>query len=201
MKTINKLSDLDINGTYSYADYLTWKFVETVELIRGKIVAMSPAPSRRHQRISGYIEKQMYLFFERKPCAVYHAPFDVRLYNHKKSAKLNKDIFTVVQPDICIICDDSKLDDAGCNGAPDLIVEILSPGNSKKEVTSKFELYEESGVKEYWIVFPDVEILQQFVRNEATDKFEFVKNYASDQTVHSPIFPDFKMDLEKVFAE
>jgi len=90
-------------------------------------------------------------------------PFDVRLLDKNKSSIANKDVYTVVQP---VICDQNKLDEKGCIGAPDLIIEILSPGNSKKENIFKYDLYEEAGVKEYWIVFPSELVLQQFVLNE-----------------------------------
>ncbi len=148
---ISNIADLDLNGTYSYADYLQWRFDETVELIKGKIFKMSPAPNVKHQRISWNLTHIFSNYFWKKPCSAFAAPFDVRLYDPKKSSKNNKDIFTVVQPDICIICDEEKIDDLGCIGAPDLIIEILSKGNSNKEMKNKYELYEENGVKEYWI--------------------------------------------------
>ncbi|GAB4493032.1 MAG: Uma2 family endonuclease [Raineya sp.] len=166
MKYITDISQLDLNGTYSYADYLLWRFEQSVELIKGKIFQMSPAPSVRHQRVSRKIAENFYPYLNNKPCEYFIAPFDVRLLDKKKSKKANKDIYTVVQPDLCIICDKDKLDERGCIGSPDLIVEILSPGNSKKEMKIKYALYEEAGVQEYWIVFPSEYVLQQFVLNE-----------------------------------
>ena len=156
MEKIDNLSQLDLNGTYSYADYLTWQFEQAVELIKGKIFPMA-APNRKHQIISREIHGIMYMFFQKAPCEFYAAPFDVRLYDKKKTIKANKDVFTVVQPDLCIICDETKLDDKGCIGAPDLIVEILSPGNSTKEMRTKKDLYAETGVREYWIIDPEHE--------------------------------------------
>jgi Uma2 family endonuclease len=126
---ITKLSQLDLTKTYSYFDYLTWKFQERVELYKGKIVEMSPAPASRHQRFSAEIGFEIQGFIKNKPCQLFYAPFDVRL---KKNTDDKKNI-TVVQPDICVICDATKIDERGCNGTPDLVVEILSPGNSKKE--------------------------------------------------------------------
>ncbi|MEX0882546.1 MAG: Uma2 family endonuclease, partial [Cyclobacteriaceae bacterium] len=138
-------------GHYSYADYLTWELEEMVELIKGKVFKAAAAPRRMHQKISVMISTKLYNYLENDSCEVYNAPFDVRLpYTSKK----NEDIFTVVQPDICVICDKAKLDEMGCIGAPDLIVEILSPGNNKKELKNKYEVYEESGVKEYWVIQP-----------------------------------------------
>lgn len=144
-----KLSDLDINKQYSYADYLLWQFQERVELIKGKLFKMPPAPSRRHQEVSKIIDWHFTSYFRGKSCKVYNAPFDVRL---PKKTKTDQKVYTVVQPDLCIICDKSKLDKRGCIGAPDLVVEILSPGNTKKEMREKFEVYQESGVREYWLV-------------------------------------------------
>ncbi len=111
---------------------------------------MSPAPSRKHQTVSQNLNFKIYSYFQNHSCSVFVAPFDVRL----TIQSINKNA-TVVQPDICIICDESKLDEQGCNGSPDLIVEILSPNNSKHDVDTKFKLYQESGVKEYWIVEPE----------------------------------------------
>src|SRR5690606_39235284 len=93
----------------------------------------------------------------------YTAPFDVRL---PKKSRADKEIFTVVQPDICVICDPEKLDDRGCIGAPDIVVEILSPGNNRKELRNKHEIYEESGVKEYWIVWPIEKTFMKYVLDE-----------------------------------
>lgn len=100
------------------------------------------------------LSSRLFNYFENKMCQVFSAPFDVCLYDRKKSLLVNKDITTVVQPDICVICDNGKLDGQGCNGAPDWIIEILSKGNSKREVVTQHMLYAESGVKEYWVVYP-----------------------------------------------
>ncbi len=199
MSQIVSLSQLDIaNGIYTYADYLTWKFDQAVELIKGKIFPMS-APSRRHQGISGEIHGKIYTHFRKHKCKFYAAPFDVRLYDRVKSAKANKDIFTVVQPDICIICDLDKLDDKGCIGSPDLIIEILSPGNSSKEMKSKKLLYEETGVREYLIVDPEHENVFQFHLTES-GLYSPATIYVDDEILTSVIFPDLNIDLKEVFA-
>src|SRR5690554_1200739 len=143
-------------GKYSYADYLTWQMDEMVEIIEGKLFKMTAAPNRIHQKVVAKLFYLLYGFLEGKPCEVYTAPFDVRL---PKTTTNNEDIYTVVQPDICVICDKSKLDEAGCIGAPDLIVEILSPGDNKKELKNKYEVYQESGVKEYWVIHPSEQTL------------------------------------------
>lgn len=130
-----QLSDLDFNKTYTYADYLKWTFDERLEVIKGKIFKMSPAPGSVHQIVSGAIFNELYNFLrKRKPCRVFSAPFDVRLSHRSVD---DKEIVTVVQPDICVICDPQKIDSKGCIGAPDIVVEILSPGNNKKELQNK----------------------------------------------------------------
>jgi Uma2 family endonuclease len=193
---ITSLDQLDPNGTYTYADYLTWKFEETVELIKGKIFRMA-APRRKHQDISREINGLLYMYFRDKSCKFYAAPFDVRLYDTRKSVKASRPIYSVVQPDVCIICDENKLDDKGCLGAPDLIVEILSPGNSKKEMVNKYNLYEENGVREYWIVAPDFEMVTHLVLQK-NGKYAPPQYFFSDDSMPSAIFPDLIIDLSKV---
>lgn len=100
MTKITQLSQLDLTASYSYADYLTWQLNETVELIEGKIQLMSPAPNVKHQRLSIYLSSRLFYYFENKACQVFSAPFDVRLYNRTKSLLVNKEITTVVRPDI-----------------------------------------------------------------------------------------------------
>lgn len=163
---ITSIDQLDLSKTYSYADYLLWRFEERLELIKGKIFAVSPAPNRRHQRIAGDLYLLLSKEFSGNSCELYFAPFDVRL-PIKDAKPTDKKIYNVVQPDLCLICDQSKLDEKGCIGAPDLIVEILSPGNSKKEMLNKFQLYEEAGVKEYWIVEPQNETVLVYYLNDA----------------------------------
>ncbi|MDW8296037.1 MAG: Uma2 family endonuclease [Raineya sp.] len=203
MKTITSLSELDLNGIYTYADYLSWRLEQAVELIKGKIFPMSPAPSMKHQRVSMFLSASIFNFLQntQKACQVFSAPFDVRLLDKKKSKKANQVIYTVVQPDICIICDKSKLDDKGCLGAPDLVVEILSLGNSKKEMKIKYQLYEETGVKEYWVVFPYEQNVLQFVLDEKTEKFYLKTTFSEDEILTSHIFPDLQINLAKVFEE
>jgi Uma2 family endonuclease len=195
---ITSLSQLDLNGTYSYADYLKWQFDESVELIKGKILKMSPAPSVKHQQISRQLCKDFFNYFSKNSCQVFNAPFDVRLLDKKKSKSANKDVFTVIQPDICVICDIDKLDTKGCVGAPDLIIEILSLGNSKRELKIKYDLYEEAGVKEYWLVYPYEESVMKFILNDQ-NKFEFANHYANDDLISPTLFPELSIDLTEIF--
>ncbi len=194
---IMQLSDLDLSKTYTYADYLQWKFKERIELIKGRIFKMSPAPSSYHQEIVVEITRVFANYLKGKPCKVYSAPFDVRL---TKKLLLNEDVITVVQPDICVICDRSKIDKRGCIGAPDIVVEILSPGNNKTELQNKYEVYEENGVQEYWIVSPqDKTFLKYTLNNEG--KYVASRLLTSGSEVSTPILPDFVLNLEEVFKD
>lgn len=197
MEKILSLSQLDLKGVYTYADYLTWQFDQAVELIKGKILPMA-APSRRHQQISRDLNGILYNFFKKNPCEFYAAPFDVRLLDKLKSTKANKDVYSVVQPDICVICDESKLDTKGCLGAPDLVIEILSLGNSKKEMRLKKLLYEENAVREYWIVDPEHENVIRFVLTEE-GVYSPPQIFLDDEVLDSAIFPDLKVILHEVF--
>jgi Uma2 family endonuclease len=194
MPVVKNFSDLDLTKTYTYSDYLLWQFSERVELIKGYILKMSPAPSRKHQTISQNLNYKIYSYFKDHSCSVFVAPFDVRL--PIKSAKKNT---TVVQPDLSIICDENKLDDKGCNGAPDLIVEILSQNNSKHDIETKFNLYQESGVKEYWIV----ETEQRIVLVYALKNKEYIglKPFGEGETIKSLLFPEMKITVDDVFVK
>ncbi|MBD3629313.1 Uma2 family endonuclease [Cyclobacterium sp.] len=184
-------------GTYSYADYLTWQMDEMVELIKGKVFrSAAAAPRRIHQEISGKVFNKLFNFLENHSCKVYEAPFDVRL---PVKSKMNKDIDTVVQPDICVICDKSKLDDLGCIGAPDLIVEILSPGSNKKELKNKYEVYEESGVLEYWVIHPDEQTVMAYTLKEG--KYIPSRLMTSGDVIRSVSISGFQLDLKYVFKD
>ena len=194
MAIVNNFNDLDLNGTYTYADYLKWKFEERLELFRGKIFKMSPAPNRYHQEISGNLYFNLAKILKKSSFNLYAAPFDVRL--QKIKAKDEK-VITVVQPDLCVICDENKLDEKGCNGSPDLIVEILSPGNSKKEMGIKFDLYEENEVKEYWIVDPSEKTVFVYVLKE--NKYVGLKPFIEDDNITSSLFPQLNFPLTEIF--
>ena len=193
------MSQLDPNGLYSYADYLSWRLEEAIELIRGRLLKMS-GPSRRHQNISWNLTLKIGTHFTGNSCFAYAAPFDVRLPDQRKSALLNKDIHTVVQPDLCIICDPAKLDDRGCLGAPDLIIEILSPGNAAKEMRLKKDLYEESDVLEYWIFDPEQETVHQLHLTES-GAYSLPRVYINEDVLQSVIFPDLRIELAEVFRD
>lgn len=160
---ITDINQLDVNGTYTYADYLLWRFKEQVELLRGKLFKMSPAPREIHQRVLNEINFELMSFFRNKTCRVYPAPFDVRIPAKGAKGTTDNQIYTIVQPDLCVVCDLEKIDGRGCVGAPDLVVEILSPSNSRKDLKDKYEIYQEAGVPEYWIVHADDKAIYRYV--------------------------------------
>jgi Uma2 family endonuclease len=184
---------------YTYSDYLNWPDEERWELIDGVPYNMSPAPSTEHQRISRDIEMQFVNYLRGKNCEVFYAPFDVRLPQGNEN---DEDITTVVQPDIVIICDKNKLDKRGCKGAPDLVVEIISHATAKKDMQEKFFLYERSGVKEYWLVFPLEHAIDVYMLDE-NNKYERngLYQYPDDGKVKVGIFDDLEIDLSLVFGE
>ena len=191
-----QLADLDLSKTYSYADYLKWTFEDRLELIKGKIFKMTPAPNSAHQRQSGTLYVGLYNYLKNKPCEVFSAPFDVRL---PRLSGNDTEIITVVQPDICVICDPGKIDEKGCLGAPDIVVEILSPGNNKKELKNKYEVYEEAGVLEYWIIHPQEKTFLKYTLINGF--FQPSKLLTIGDEVVTPILPGFVLSLDELFAD
>ncbi len=193
---ITSLNQLDFNKRYTYADYIKWKFEERVELLKGKLFKMA-APNVVHQKISRKLTLKMGVFFEETGCELFVAPFDVRL-PLPQSKITDEKIDTIVQPDLCVVCDENKLDKNGCLGVPDLVVEILSPGNSRREMRDKFELYQEAGVLEYWIVDPERETVLRHVLDNG--KFKMILPYLmKGDKFSSFIFQDLKIDLGAIF--
>ncbi len=183
-------------GNYTYADYLTWDIEEMVELIKGKVFKKAAAAPRRiHQRLAGNLYYKIRQFLQGEKCQVYFAPFDVRL--PVKSKKDDK-IFTVVQPDICVVCDLEKLDEKGCVGPPDLVVEVLSPGNKQLELQHKYEVYEESGVKEYWLVDPESQTL--LIYTLVQGKYKPSRLMTVGDTATSSVINGFELDLSGYFS-
>jgi Uma2 family endonuclease len=197
MKPITDISQLDFKKQYTYADYLTWRFEERVELIKGWLYKMSPAPRRYHQKVEGVLHAKIWHYFENSNCEVYQSPFDLRL---KRNKGQDEEINTVVQPDICVVCDLDKLDDAGCLGAPDLMVEILSDNTAKKDYNEKFNLYEENKVKEYWIANPATKTIELF--SLIKGKYESIGLYNENEGythIESQLFKDLKIPLKTIF--
>lgn len=190
-----RIEELDLSGSYTYFDYLSWEVRERLELIRGKIRPMSPAPNVQHQRISGALFREISWFLKAKPCQVFSAPFDVRL---AAPGLPDKQVDTVVQPDLSVICDPTKLDERGCIGSPDIVVEVLSPGNSNREMREKYRLYENNGVPEYWVVFPAEQVLQVY-RLNAAGRYEAQPPYLPGDVLETPILPGFQLLVAEVF--
>ena len=176
---------------YTYADYCTWGDDERWELIDGIAYAMAPAPSQSHQRISRDVLLQIGQFLRGKQCEVFGAPFDVRLNADTKDN-------TVVQPDLLVVCDQSKLDGKACVGAPDMIVEILSPSTELRDKLVKFKLYLQAGVREYWIVDPNKKMVTVHILKNG----EYMTNvYGEDDHVPVHVLEGCVVDLVEVFEE
>ena len=181
--------------TYTYGDYCGWDDEKRYELIDGVVYDMTPAPSRNHSLISGTLFWILRTFFEGKPCEVHAAPFDVRL---PKESEANEKVKDVVQPDILVVCDEKKLDDKGCRGAPDLIIEVLSPSTASKDCIKKRALYENRGVKEFWLVDPSNRVVT--VYSLQTDRrFGTPHYYGPESKVVVGLFPGLEIELAKVF--
>jgi len=187
---------LNLNKRYTYADYLTWADDKMRELVDGFIRMMS-LPGTKHQRASGKITTRLTNLIEKNKgnCEVFPAPFDVRL--PKNGEKADKEIYNVVQPDICVVCDVSKLDERGCLGAPDLVVEIQSYSTARYDLTKKFDLYESSGVREYWVVYPYEAAVEVFVLQPDGKYDDGTKYHQGKIPVH--IFDGCEIDLTGVW--
>jgi Uma2 family endonuclease len=178
--------------SYTYADFLEWDEGDRGELLDGEFF-MFAAPSTEHQRVLMELAYQIKDFLKGKSCKVFPAPFAVRL---NPLADNSDD--TVLEPDIVVVCDSSKLDKRGCNGAPDLVVEISSQSTARYDKVEKFRRYQAAGVREYWIVDPDSKTVQACV----LEKGRYILS-SYDDTSPAPvaILPGCRIDLETVFAE
>lgn len=192
------------NERWTYADYLTWPDDERWEIIDGVAYpwngtqAMSPGPGKYHQSVSFEIARQLGNHLKGKKCRAFAAPFDVRFVSD--AAQSDNYVETVVQPDILVVCDASKLDERGCKGAPDLIVEISSPSTGKMDLTTKYDLYERYGVKEYWIIHPAEQTLLVFKLDEL-GQYGAPERYAVDGNVPVALLGELVIDIGSVFAE
>jgi Uma2 family endonuclease len=180
---------------WTYADYKAWELApgERCEIIYGEVYAMS-APNTRHQAMLTELLSQIHSYLRGKPCKVYPAPFDVRLFY---AADESDD--TVVQPDISVICDEKKRGEEGCRGAPDFVVEILSPSNTASEMQTKFDLYRQAGVREYWVLDGDKKRLHAY--RFAEGKIASFASCGAGDSSPVGIFSDLTIALEPVFAE
>ena len=195
---ITDISQLDPNDSYTYADYLKWRFEQSVELIKGKLYTMSPAPRSAHQRVSMRVLHDLLNHFSKQSCEVFAAPFDVRLPNPGYEPGFNTKIHTVVQPDICVICDPAKIDEFGCVGPPDWIIEITSPLTHKKDFNEKFDLYESAGVREYWIAVP--KSIEIYAYTLLDGRYEQTDVYEKGSRAVSTTFPELSLDIDWIFG-
>lgn len=183
---------------FTYADYLTWDDDQRWELIDGEAFCMSPGPNRLHQKWLGDLYVQFHTYLEGRPCEVYIAPFDVRLPEYSEAS--DEETITVVQPDMMVVCDRDKLDDRGVKGAPDLVVEIISPSTAKRDITTKYELYQCSGVKEYWLMYPNDRTLLVY-RLSDDRKYASPEVFGEGDIVSVPLLGNLAIDMGKVFRE
>ncbi|OWP64539.1 restriction endonuclease [Hymenobacter amundsenii] len=197
MPPITEISQLDLTRRYTYADYLTWQLTEWVELLKGRVRLMSPAPKRRHQDISRNVSTPIAGYLRGQSCKTYAAPFDVRL--SRATPNGDASIETVVQPDICVVCDPAKLDERGCLGAPDWIIEIVSPGNVARDTRDKLELYQEAGVREYWIVLPEQQNVLVYLLDDATARYELRGEFHTPGPIPVATLPELVMEWAEVF--
>ena len=181
---------------FTYADYLTWEEQEHTELIEGVPMMMAP-PSRMHQQISGEIFRQLANYLEGKQCRVYAAPFSVRLF--AQSDTPDNQVSTIVEPDISVICDRDKLDDRGCVGAPDLVVEVISPSSIRHDRLTKFNLYRRAGLPEYWIVSPDEQTVQVCVLQDGS--YQTVDLGVPGDVVKVNVLDGCFIELARVFRQ
>jgi len=185
------------DARYTYADYLQWSNDERWELINGVAYNMTPAPSRKHQKISWELAQQIGAHLRGKNCQAYAAPFDVRL---PAPGEPDETTSTVVQPDLVVVCDPAKLDDRGCKGAPDLVIEIISPDSVARDMREKFLLYERAGVAEYWIVHPIDRIVSIF-RRGPDGLYGKPDVHTAEERISVGVLPELEIDLAPVFAE
>ena len=194
MKTMGEPA-VKMDEHYTYGTYKQWPEDERWELIDGIAYAMS-SPSRYHQAILVEITGRLFNFLQGKPCKMYPAPFDVLF---PKSDETDDEVDTVLEPDVVVFCDRSRLTHYGARGAPDLVVEILSPWTKKRDLRQKFEVYQRSGVREYWIVDPaDRSVL--VYRGTETKRFDDGLTFVETGNLESSVLQGFVLDLEAVFA-
>ncbi|MBU1105092.1 MAG: Uma2 family endonuclease [Candidatus Riflebacteria bacterium] len=179
---------------YSYADYLSWDDDKRCEIIDGEVFDMT-SPSLLHQSILSELFKQLVIFFDNKPCKVFVAPLDVLL---AKNTSRSEEVFTVVQPDVMVVCDPKKLEERGIVGAPELVVEIISPSTSSKDNIIKRRIYEQAGVKEFWLISP-IERLIRVNKLGKDGRFEREEIYDDTAQIEIAQFAGLSIDCRRVF--
>lgn len=192
---------LEREKIYTYADYLEWDEDVRAEIIDGTVYMMSP-PFTIHQRVARKLSMKLANFLEGKTCEVFIAPFGVRLFPKEDNSDKN-----VVEPDIVVVCDPSKIDERGCNGPPDLVIEILSPSNRYKDRLRKFNLYLRAEVREYWVVYPEDNVVEVSIYKEGQynnrvyglNEPETRENERFKEIVPVSVLPGLEIDLNDIF--
>ena len=180
---------------YTYEDYSKLSGDKRYEVING-VIYLTTAPNDEHQEISGNLYGMFWNYLRGRKCVVRDAPYNVRLPKEGETRTTAK---TTVEPDIAVICDRKKLDSKGCFGAPDLIVEILSPSTWKRDKTEKFNLYQEHGVLEYWIVDAANQTIERFTLDKDAGKYKQAEYFDRSDVITPTMFPDLAIKLEEVF--
>ncbi|MEL6537100.1 MAG: Uma2 family endonuclease [Bacteroidota bacterium] len=187
---------LSPKNRYTYKDYLTWEEEERWELIEGIAYSLSPGPSTKHQLVTGELFGLIWSFLKGKFCRVLTAPFDVCL---PKANQSEEESDTVVQPDVAVFCDPNRLSNQGAKGAPDWVIEVLSPSTAAKDLNLKAMLYQTHGVREYWIVDPDKEQVIVNRLDEDLKRYTFPQVFDRTDTLSSTVLPELSIALEEVF--
>lgn len=190
------MAPLPAEKRYTYADLLDWDTSVRYELYDGQPVALA-SPSDIHQEVSGELFRQLANHLLSKRCKVYSAPFDVRLFEEQGDSPEAVD--TVVQPDLLVVCDPKKVDRRGVHGAPDLVVEILSESTRRNDRWTKFRMYQQAGVREYWIVDPAAQVVSVHVLEEGSYPSPAV--YKRDSVLPAAVLEDCQIDLSLVFPQ
>lgn len=182
---------------FTFADVLTWDKGEHIEIINGEAFMMATL-SRIHQEICFEIGRQLGNYLEGKQCKVYPAPFGVRLF--EQDGYRPEDVDTMVEPDISVVCDRSKLDKHGCKGAPDMIVEVLSPSTQRHDQLVKLNLYQRAGVREYWIVDPENKTVRVLLQT-GDGSLRTHEVYSQVDVAKVNVLDGCFIELSKVFSE
>jgi len=175
------------SGTYTWSDYRTWPDDQRWELVAGEAYAMSPSPRRQHQTILRQLTGKFIDYFDGRRCEFMPSPFDVRLSDRD-----------VVQPDLMVVCDPEQFCDTHVEGPPTLVIEILSPSSLTHDRVRKFNLYERSGVQEYWIVTPHPALIEIFLLGNG--RYHLAAGFSKRDTLTSPTFPELSFPLSEIFT-
>lgn len=181
----------------TYADYQSWDDDVRCEVVDGKIISMNFSPSKKHQVVLGQLHRLFGNYFEGKSCEVIIAPFDVYLFADQEG--VTPETNNWVEPDLFVVCDETKFGDSGYYGAPDLVIEVLSPSNPENDKIYKLNKYEQAGVKEYWIVDPNYRIVEVYLQTD--QRLALDRAYAGNETIPVNLFKDLSIDLNRVFIE